>query len=183
MDRTCSILLVPFFAGEWRFASPLSLKLEEIFSLEVVWSSPEPLPAGSFDSQRGQHRAFELLRAACMGKTAENQIVLGITHEDIYEGQLNFVFGLASAAYRCAVISTARLSNRFYGMVEDENLFFRRLVTEAVHEIGHTLGLEHCPDPHCVMHFSNSLSETDIKGYRFCEVCRRKADRALAPCR
>ncbi|BDY12204.1 archaemetzincin family Zn-dependent metalloprotease [Hydrogenimonas cancrithermarum] len=180
--RACSILLVPFFEGERFYAEALRRKLTEIFSLESFWSSPEPLSLESYDMNRAQYRAFDLLRTACLRKENPMQIVLGITEADIYEDRLNFVFGLASAFYHCAVISTARLSNRFYDMAEDKRLLFRRIVTESVHEIGHTLGLEHCPDPHCVMHFSNSLADTDNKGYRFCPNCRRKVDISLASC-
>ena len=42
---------------------------------------------------------------------------------------------------------------------------------EAVHELGHTLGLEHCPDRSCVMYFSNSLADTDRKGEAYCSRC------------
>jgi len=45
---------------------------------------------------------------------------------------------------------------------------------EAVHELGHTYGLKHCPNPACVMHFSNSLHDTDLKGWKFCPNCQRK---------
>jgi archaemetzincin len=41
-----------------------------------------------------------------------------------------------------------------------------------VHELGHTYGLRHCRDPRCVMHFSNSLHDTDVKGAGFCPRCR-----------
>jgi len=41
-----------------------------------------------------------------------------------------------------------------------------------VHELGHTYGLGHCPDTHCVMHFSNSLRDTDIKSATFCPACQ-----------
>lgn len=40
-------------------------------------------------------------------------------------------------------------------------LFFERTVKEAVHEIGHLKGLSHCPDSGCVMHFSNSLRDSE----------------------
>jgi archaemetzincin len=44
-------------------------------------------------------------------------------------------------------------------------------VKEAVHELGHTLGMEHCPDRSCVMYFSNSLADTDRKGEAYCSRC------------
>jgi archaemetzincin len=43
-----------------------------------------------------------------------------------------------------------------------------------VHELGHTLGLRHCDDPDCVMHFSNRLTDTDRKQRRLCEECLRE---------
>lgn len=49
--------------------------------------------------------------------------------------------------------------------------FRARLIKEAVHELGHTLGLEHCADPCCVMHFSNRLADTDLKGDAYCTRC------------
>jgi len=51
-------------------------------------------------------------------------------------------------------------------------LFLRRALTEAVHEVGHLLGIGHCPQPTCVMHFSNSLYDTDRKGPTFCSRCQ-----------
>ena len=85
---------------------------------------------------------------------------------------LNFVFGLADPASRGAVISLARLYPEFYGQPRDPGLFKARALKEAVHELGHLLGLGHCPDPACVMAFSNSLSDTDRKGPEFCARCR-----------
>jgi len=50
----------------------------------------------------------------------------------------------------------------------------RRAATEAIHELGHTYGLSHCSDPTCVMWFSNTLSESDRKGTRFCQAHARE---------
>jgi len=44
-------------------------------------------------------------------------------------------------------------------------------VKEAVHEVGHTLGLAHCTNSSCVMFFSNSILDTDRKKSAFCEKC------------
>lgn len=66
----------------------------------------------------------------------------------------------------------ARLRQEFYGLPSDPGLFRERAKKEAVHELGHVFGLLHCPDQRCVMHFSNSIAETDLKGWRLCGRCR-----------
>ncbi len=53
-----------------------------------------------------------------------------------------------------------------------------RTLKEAIHEIGHTYGIGHCRDPRCVMHFSNSLADTDIKGPDFCHRCKGMLNQA-----
>ncbi|HEX9108975.1 MAG TPA: matrixin family metalloprotease, partial [Longimicrobiales bacterium] len=72
----------------------------------------------------------------------------------------------------CGVLGLARLRPA----PDDERsarVFFRRALTEAMHEIGHMAGLGHCADPGCVMHFSHGVQETDRKGVEFCARCRR----------
>ena len=81
------------------------------------------------------------------------------------------MFGIASPGGAC-LVSTARLLAG-----ADEVLFRARLLKEAVHELGHTLGLEHCADPGCVMHFSNRLADTERKGDVYCNRC----EAAMAP--
>jgi archaemetzincin len=72
-----------------------------------------------------------------------------------------------------AFVALPRLRPSFYGLPEDVDLFRQRALKEAVHELGHTWGLSHCSNVDCVMHFSNTLSETDAKAATFCERCER----------
>lgn len=80
---------------------------------------------------------------------------------DLYVPHLNFVFGEGDSHRGVAVFSLARLHG-------SDELLRKRATTEAIHELGHTYGLPHCDEPHCVMWFSNTLSETDRKGTRLC---------------
>jgi archaemetzincin len=96
--------------------------------------------------------------------------VLAVTEVDLYADGLNFVLGMAESHGRTAVISLCRL-----GLGADRETRRMRTLKEAVHELGHTLGLAHCPDAGC-MHFSNALVDTDRKGHRLCAVCERKLD-------
>jgi archaemetzincin len=103
--------------------------------------------------------------------------ILGIIDHDLYLPQLNFVFGIASE--RASVISITRLRQEFYGLVQNRTLFYQRVVTEAVHELGHTYGLAHCRNSDCVMFFSNTLADTDRKGPNFCPKCKVELSRHL----
>ena len=84
------------------------------------------------------------------------------------------MFGEADFQKNVAVISTVRLNQEFYGLPENKQLFLERVTKEAVHELGHTHGLPHCPDPKCVMCFSNSLQDTDFKSCSLCGNCKKK---------
>jgi archaemetzincin len=98
--------------------------------------------------------------------------VVGIADVDLYVPRLNFVFGEADVGAGTAIVSLCRLRQEYYGLAPDEALFLERATKEIVHELGHTFGLGHCPNNKCVMHFSNSLADTDLKEAYFCNECR-----------
>jgi archaemetzincin len=130
-----------------------------------------PMPA-SCPVGRKQYSAEPFLEVLAAARPPGQELVLGVTGVDLTYENLNFVFGLADAQMRCAVISLARLYPEFYGQPRDPRLFKERALKEAIHEIGHLMGLHHCSDPNCVMFFSNSIVDTDRKGPGFCQKCR-----------
>lgn len=139
----------------------------------VAVQGETPLPAKAYHSARRQHSAAELLYALRPVKPTEG-LLLGVTEVDLYTPGFSFIFGQAAQGIEIAVISLCRLRPQFYGLPPDEATLSRRAVKEAVHETGHLLGLRHCPHSHCVMFFSNELSDTDRKEASFCPDCRSK---------
>jgi archaemetzincin len=100
--------------------------------------------------------------------------LLGVTAEDLYIPILTFVFGEAQVGGKLAIVSTHRLRQEFYGLPEDKPRLAQRLLTEAVHELGHTLELTHCDDYRCVMAASHAVEWIDIKDATFCRECAAK---------
>jgi len=134
--------------------------------MKVVIAVERKVPTATFNVARRQYRADVFLN---MAQNEPGDQVLAVTNYDLYSGGLNFVFGLAESPGKSAVISLFRLRRG-----ANEETFRCRAVKEAVHELGHTWGLSHCQNPRCVMHFSNSLEDTDRKEMDWCERCDRK---------
>ncbi len=150
------------------------VRLSEAFPKTVctVLEKVMPVPQDAYGSTRRQYNSSRVLaRMSDFVEDRDADRVLGITDVDLYVPHLNFVFGEAECPGRFAIISLSRLKPGFYGQPPNRALYHERSVKEAVHEIGHTLGLQHCRNPKCVMYFSNSILDTDLKGATFCERC------------
>jgi archaemetzincin len=139
-----------------------------------------PIPSEAFNNVRQQYRSDIILNEvhsyAEKDKTSDR--VLGIVDVDVFASGLNFVFGEAECPGKAALVSLWRLRPEFYGKTPNVELLLERCMKEAVHDLGHSLGLRHCSNPFCVMYFSNSIFETDRKQSLFCTKCYLKAEKA-----
>ena len=142
--------------------------------LNAVVGTGSNIPIHLFrgDELRKQYLSTSMLRALCDVQRF-GKVLLGVADVDLYVPSLNFVFGEADPVNKVAVISIARLRSTFYGLIDDHDLFLERVGKEAVHELGHVYQLKHCSQRKCVMFFSNSLADTDLKEDKFCNKCER----------
>jgi len=147
----------------------LSAKLPDFDVRELA---PFDEVAEAYDPSRYQYHSTRIL-AILEGvvQTANVKFLLGVAPFDLYVPGMNYVFGEARCPGRVAVISTLRLKPPSQ---TETALLGARVVKEAVHETGHMLGLRHCSDEFCVMHFSERLSDTDRKHDDFCSECRSR---------
>jgi archaemetzincin len=147
--------------------------LETVFGCPVQIEDAIPIPNQAFEPARNQYLSDALIKTLRQYKN-ESTHLLGITEVNIYTHGLNFLFGQADSEARVALISLSQLRGENYGLPADNKLLVERALKEAVHEIGHTMGLGHCRDGSCVMHYSNSLIDTDVKNCHFCSRCQPK---------
>ncbi|MHA1360854.1 MAG: archaemetzincin family Zn-dependent metalloprotease [Candidatus Helarchaeota archaeon] len=158
----------------------LKNKLEQVFTsifkkIEII-KHIHKIPRNAYDPVRDQYLSPLFLQAIRIFAIENNYAkVLGITTVDLFVHELNFVFGQAEFGpdAKAAIISLHRLSPEFYHCPSNKNLYLTRVVKEGIHEIGHTLGLEHCQGE-CIMMFSNSILDTDRKPPTFCAKCLKK---------
>ena len=133
---------------------------------------PEMLDvAPAYDAKRGQYYSTALLQKIERAADPDARI-LGVTGCDLFVPVLTFVFGEAQLDGNCAIVSTARLRDEFYGLPERAEALRERLIKEAAHELGHTFGLRHCADWRCVMSSSHAVERLDVKTAEFCKSCR-----------
>lgn len=133
----------------------------------------------AYDPRRGQFcspRILERLQALADGAAH----VLGVADVDLFMPVLTFVFGEAILGGRVAVMSLHRLRQSVYGLPDDPLLTLARAEREAIHELGHTFGLIHCPEYTCTMHATRSVEEIDMASEGLCPSCAGRVAEAVA---
>jgi archaemetzincin len=127
---------------------------------------PAPLPQRAYYSPRSRYRADTLIMLQSeMAKPG--QVIVGLTHKDISTDKGEYpdwgVMGLGYQPGEACVASTFRLS---------KNNLKEQFFKVVIHEMGHTMGLPHCPDQSCYMTDAEGKNKTDSE-IGFCTSCKK----------
>lgn len=152
--------------------SIVAANLQAVMGLNTRVQPPREKPEYAYLLGRGQFDAAKIIGALA---DLENMapFVLGLTVFDLCTPILTFVYGESQLGGRAAVISLQRLTD------PDPELPLLRAAKISLHEVGHLLGIGHCWQPDCLMHFSSNLETLDALQPQFCSACEFEMVRRL----
>jgi archaemetzincin len=174
-DRVPRLVIVPI--GDELAGTDIDFvrrSLEAFFNLRIEVIAPKSLPQAAFYAPRKRYRAEKLLTFLDTQAPKDAQRVVGLTAVDISTSKGAIfdwgVLGLATIDGRVCVLSKFRCGR---GTRTAEQALVRYGKT-AVHEVGHTLGLDHCPTAACLMEDAKGTVTTTDREYDLCPRCRAR---------
>ena len=161
--------------------------IHRMYDLKVVELPGVPLPEMAFTKVRSpRYRADSIVRWLPSIKPDSVSIIVGLTVKDIsitkYQNKTGKIkepewkyrdfgiFGLGQLGGKSCLISSYRL----HGGVGEKG-FYKRFTRIGCHEVGHVLGLPHCPEKNCLMNDANeSIKTLDNSTGDLCKACWNK---------
>ena len=170
------VALGPFPAAQ---LDAIEEHLKRYAAVDVRRLEPLALPSEAWTAKRKRYRAERLLDflEAQIPGTPMTTRILGLTSVDISTSKPPHddwgIFGLGNMPGQAAVVSTFRLKKK----ARDAAHVQRRLNNTALHEVGHTFGLDHCTEALCPMQDAEgSIANTDAANDVFGPECAAELD-------
>lgn len=173
-SQPVTIVLQPLGKVDARIIQTAREGILSLYRVKVLVLEPADLPPEAYYSPNKRYRAEKLL--SFLDRTADKRYtkIVGLTSVDISTDKGDIpdwgIFGLGSLGGRCCVISTFRLRHGN----PSPGLFHERIVRVVNHEIGHTFGLDHCPNYGCSMEDARGTIITVDREKGLCSECRTR---------
>ena len=147
--------------------------LRAFYAVEVKSLGRVDLPKSAYYPKRARYRAEKLLAFLAPRLPKDGNRILGLTSVDISttKGKVEDwgILGLATIDGAACVLSSFRCKRQAKN-AEHARVRFAKV---AVHEIGHTFGLDHCPNRGCLMEDGGGSVLTTDREYDLCYDSRR----------
>jgi len=166
-----TIVLSPTGDFDPRLIATVGREIERVFHIPFSVCTLLPDLSFAFDAGREQYHSTPILRRLAGVAPPEACKILALTDVDLFIPILTHVYGEAQLGGTACIVSAYRLNAGSGARCFSERAV-DRVAKEAVHELGHTFNLRHCPDAACVMHYCRSEADVDRKSSDFCRYCR-----------
>jgi archaemetzincin len=150
----------------------ISQAVQKVFGLKTETISLLDNAEFAYNPLREQYSSTSILEKLSGLAPAQAYKILALCEVDLFIPILTYVYGEAQLSGKTCIVSLFRLKNQENPLKNLTEVFEKRFIKEAIHELGHTFGLQHCPDHACLMHYCRSIDDVDQKSDQFCRYCR-----------
>lgn len=179
--------LQPYNSFNPQLTDTLLGTIKKVYGFRVSKLSSIEIPPSSFTNQKyPRYRADKLIKILKDNKPDSLDFIMGLIGKDISTTKKDKngetkkpvskyqdwgIFGLGYRPGTSSIVSTHR-----FQYSEPEKII-DRLTKICTHELGHNLGLKHCPNKNCVMtDAAESIKTIDKVKLELCEKCSRKLE-------
>jgi len=159
------IIIQPFGTFSHSSVNIVAKKLKKVYSGSIIVKKNIPFPHNSFNQNKTRYRADFLIKYLS-NMTKRGYLTIGLTNMDISTTKGKYldwgVMGLGYCPGKSCIASTYRLKG---------NNQLEKLFKVAIHELGHTQGLKHCPLKTCIMADAEGKDRLNDKN-SFCVKCK-----------
>lgn len=168
------VCLLPLGVLDRGYVEPAVRIIQAMYGVGVVVLRHRDMPPKAWYQPRKRWRAEVILsfinEQVYPGSNC--RVVVALTSEDISTSKGDKkdwgIFGLGQLPGTAAVVSTHRLKKK-----GNQRLTSIRVLKVVTHELGHTLGLPHCPTRQCNMNDAQGTVKTvDKEPGHLCESCK-----------
>ncbi|WP_228447839.1 Zn-dependent protease [Chryseobacterium sp. KBW03] len=159
-----TILIQPFKDIQPESVEKIAEGIKKVYPNVKVLTAID-FPENTYYKERNRYRADSIIKFL-NSKTKEGFVMIGLTSKDISatRGKIKDfgIMGLGFRPGKACVASKFRLSK------ENQDEQFYKI---AIHELGHTQGLPHCPEKMCFMRDAEGKNPTNEET-DFCKKCK-----------
>lgn len=174
----------PLGSVDSKLLDTVNHSLQLFYGYEVITLPKLELPESAFiNVKTPRFRADSIIRLLKKIKPDSINYIIGITEKDISTTKRDKngnvkkpiskyedfgIFGLGFCPGNSCVVSTFRYQ-------KNKTKLLDRITKISSHEIGHNLGLKHCPNTDCVMQdAAEKISTIDNVKMKLCKECQNK---------
>ena len=171
MNPEHHIIISPIGEFSSELIEALAGEIKRVFGFSTDTESVLQDLAFALDQNRSQYHSTMILEQLAANCPAQAIRVIAIAQVDLFIPILTHVYGEAQLGGKACIISTYRLNEGRLGRNISQK-YIDRIVKEAIHELGHTFKLRHCPEHTCIMHYCRNEEDVDRKSDQLCRYCQ-----------